>query len=70
MTAGHILTKVTDMTYAEACRLLGYAALPLLDPESRELVVSWVREKTEDGTKPLLTPQQANVARAQIDEFA
>ena len=69
MTARHILTKVTDMTYAEACRLLGYAALPLLDPESRELVVSWVREKTEDGTKPL-TPQQANVARAQIDEFA
>lgn len=69
MTTGHILTKVTDMTYTEACRLLGYAALPLLDRESRELVVSWVREKTEDGTKPL-TPQQANVARAQIDEFA
>ena len=63
MTAGHISTKVTDMTYAEACELLGYAALPLLDRESRELVVSWVREKTEDGTKPL-TPQQANVARA------
>jgi hypothetical protein len=56
------------MTYEEACKLLGYAALPRLDRESLELVVSWVEETTENGTKPL-TPQQANVARAQIDEF-
>ncbi|MBN1458224.1 MAG: hypothetical protein JXA57_01725 [Armatimonadetes bacterium] len=56
------------MTYGKACKLLGYAALPLLDRESRELVVSWVQEKTENGDQPL-TPQQANVARAQIDEF-
>jgi len=56
------------MTFEEACKLLGYAALPLLDRESRELVVCWVQEETENGDKPL-TPQQANVARAQIDEF-
>jgi len=61
--------ETTDMTYEEACRLLGYAALPLLDRQSREWVVSWVQEKTENGDKPL-SPQQANVARAQIDEFA
>ena len=56
------------MTFEEACKLLGYAALPLLDRESRELVVCWVQEETENGDKPL-TPQQANVARAQIEEF-
>ena len=61
--------KTANMTYEKACKLLGYAALPLLDRESREWIVSWVREETENGAKPL-TPQQANVARAQIDEFA
>jgi len=61
--------KTANMTYEEACRLLGYVALPLLDRESREWIVSWVQETTENGTKPL-TPQQANVARAQIDKFA
>ncbi|NLO27542.1 MAG: hypothetical protein GX113_05100 [Actinobacteria bacterium] len=56
------------MTYEEACKLLGYATLPLFNRESRELTVSWVRDKTEDDDKPP-GPQQANAARARIDEF-
>lgn len=57
------------MSFEEACNLLGYDKPPILDKESQSWVIEWVEEETKDGTKPL-TIQQANVARAQIDEFA
>ena len=56
------------MTYAEACRLLGFIALPLLDKSSRRLVVELVVEIIENGIKPV-DPVLANVYREQIVEF-
>ena len=60
--------KTTNITYEQACALLGYAALPLLGRESRELLVSWVQEETKSGTEPP-TPEKASLARDQIEEF-
>ena len=60
--------KTKSMTYEEACRLLGYVALPLLERESRELVVETAIQLSENGTKPI-DPGMANLCRNQIEEF-
>ena len=56
------------VTYGEACRLLGFIALPLLERSSRRRVVELVAETTENGIKPV-DPVLASVYRDQIIEF-
>jgi hypothetical protein len=56
------------MTYEEACRLLGYVALPLLMAESREIVIETAIRLSENGTKPI-DPGMAHLCQNQIEEF-
>ena len=56
------------MTYEEACKLLGYTALPLLTAESRRIVIITAIRLSENGTKPI-DSGMANLCRNQIEEF-
>jgi hypothetical protein len=58
----------SNLTYEEACKLLGYAALPLLEKRSRERVTKLTTRITKNGEKPV-APILANVYRDQIAEF-
>ena len=60
--------RTNQMTYEEACRLLGYAALPLLMAVSREILIETAIQLSENGTKPI-DPGMANLCRNQIEEF-
>ena len=60
--------KTTNMTYEKACKLLGYAALPLLMAVSRETLIETAIRLSENGTKPI-DPGMANLCRNQIEEF-
>jgi hypothetical protein len=58
----------TLMTYAEACALLGFHQPPDLEPDSRRLVLRFVKEQTENG-KRAIDPRLANMYRQEIEEF-
>ncbi len=54
------------MTYEEACDLVGHAALPLLDRESRERLIDTVIPLSKNGTKSI-SPFLAKLCRDQFD---
>ncbi len=62
------MTTATKMTYEYACRLLGYEQVPNLSSFTRKVIINTAMELSENGTKPI-TPQMANLCRAQIEEF-
>jgi hypothetical protein len=58
-----------DMTYEEACRLLGWTTLPQgFSEQTRKDIIDAAMELSDHGTKPV-DPQAANRFRAEVTMF-
>ncbi len=58
----------SHMTYEDACALLGFDHPPDLDAWSRDLVLRFVKVKSENG-RCSIDPRLATLYRAEIEEF-